>query len=135
VRRHPDNDPEKIGKIPQYDRENQSMVAPPAPGCYIHVEESSEGTRVHFPGSNISLDETNVILTGEKLGRIVEKGCRCLFLEFRNVSFLASSALGMLLRLHTQLKSAGGRLVLCNVVGHIHEIFVVTRLDQILTIQ
>jgi anti-anti-sigma factor len=111
------------------------MAWPAAIGWSFQVEENAEGARIHFPGPNFSLDETNVILAGKELGKNVEAGCRCLILDFRNVSYLTSSALGMLLRLHTQLKAPGGRLELFNLAPHIEEIFALTRLNQILSIR
>lgn len=56
-------------------------------------------------------------------------------LDFSEVSHLSSSALGMLTTLHQATAAADGKLVLCSIQPAIAEIFKITRLDEVLTIE
>jgi anti-sigma B factor antagonist len=64
-----------------------------------------------------------------------EEGCRKLLLNFGNVEFLSSAALGKLITLNKKLLAAKGRLILCNIDPQIHEVFEITKLDKFFNIQ
>ena len=55
-------------------------------------------------------------------------------LDFVNVGHMSSSALGMLITLHKRVHQRGGQLRLCNIRPSIYEVFVITRLNEILQI-
>jgi anti-sigma B factor antagonist len=78
------------------------------------------------------LDELNTqALAEEFLGLADRLGRHTLLLDFREVEFVASSSLGLLLRLRQRLSAGGGRLRLCGVRPPISEVFSVTRLDAV----
>jgi anti-anti-sigma factor len=62
-----------------------------------------------------------------------EAGPRELQLDFSDLTFLTSKALGLLITLLVNTSASGGRLVLCNVNPEIREVFEITRLDRKLT--
>ncbi len=55
--------------------------------------------------------------------------------NFRKVDFLSGEVLGRLVRLHKELQSTSGRLVLCRISPAIMEVFKLTRLDKILNVE
>ena len=57
-----------------------------------------------------------------------------LIVDFRNVQFLSSAVLGLLIRVSKRIYEQEGQLRLCNINSKIHEIFKVTRLTKIFDI-
>jgi anti-anti-sigma factor len=60
---------------------------------------------------------------------------RHLFLDFSNVERINSSELATLIRLHKNMKTAGGRLTLVNVNPHIGQVLERTRLNKLLEVR
>ncbi len=101
----------------------------------LEVEQIGDVTVVNFIDRKI-LDEQNIQIIGEQLFSLVdEEGCRKLLLNFGNVEFLSSAALGKLITLNKKLQAAKGRLILCNIDPQIHEVFEITKLDKFFNIQ
>lgn len=100
----------------------------------IIIEDIGDIAVVQFVDKKI-LDEQNIQMIGDDLFRLVDElGRRKILLNFANVEFMSSAALGKLIRLHQRLQQAGGKLVLCGISASILEIFVITKLDKMLTI-
>lgn len=98
------------------------------------IEDIGDIAVVQFVDKKI-LDEQNIQMIGDDLFRLVDElGRRKILLNFANVEFMSSAALGKLIRLHQRLQQAGGKLVLCGISNSILEIFVITKLDKMLTI-
>lgn len=57
-----------------------------------------------------------------------------LVLDFSNVEFLSSSALGLLIRVSKKIYESNGQLRLCGIADSIMQIFKITRLDKIFQI-
>ena len=66
---------------------------------------------------------------------LVREGLRKLLLNFGNVEYLSSAALGKLITLNKKLQAVGGRLILCNIDPQIYEVFEITKLDKFFNIQ
>jgi anti-sigma B factor antagonist len=100
----------------------------------LEVEDIGDVTVVNFVDKRI-LDEQNIQIIGEQLfGLVDEVGRRKLLLNFNNVEFLSSAALGKFITLHKKLQGAGGRLILCNIHPDIYEVFEITKLDKFFVI-
>jgi anti-sigma B factor antagonist len=100
----------------------------------INFEDVGDITVVQFTDRKI-LDEPNIQAIGDDLFKLVDElGRRKLLLNFSNVEFMSSAALGKLIRLHQRLQQVGGKLVLCAISKSIMEIFEITKLDKMLTI-
>jgi len=98
------------------------------------VDEVGDVTLVNFVDKKI-LDEQNIQMIGDDLFRLVDElGRKKVLLNFSNVEFMSSAALGKLIRLHQRLHSLGGKLILCGISKAILEIFEITKLDKMLTI-
>ena len=100
----------------------------------LEVEDVGGVTVATFTDRKI-LDEQNIQVMGDQLFRLVdEKGRKDLVLNFANVEFMSSAALGKLMTLRKKVQEAGGKLVLCNIDPRIYEVFTITKLDKLLTI-
>jgi anti-sigma B factor antagonist len=64
-----------------------------------------------------------------------EQRQRKILLDFSNVEYLSSAALGRFIILHKKVLAAGGRLVLYNIDPEIYEVFAVTKLNKLFDIR
>ena len=100
----------------------------------LEVEHIGDVTVVNFVDKKI-LDEQNIQVIGEQLFQLVDElGRRKVLLNFKNVEFLSSAALGKLITLNRKLQSAGGKLVLCEIIPQIYEVFEITKLNKLFNI-
>lgn len=100
----------------------------------LEVEDIGDITVVNFTDRKI-LDEQNIQLIGEQLFSLVdESGRKKILLNFGNVEYLSSAALGKLITLNKKLQSVGGRLILCNIDPQIYEVFEITKLNKLFNI-
>ena len=99
------------------------------------VEDIGDIAVVSFVDKKI-LDEQNIQMIGDDLFRLVDElGRKKVLLNFQNVEFMSSAALGKLITLHRKLQGAGGKLVLCKIAKDILDVFRITKLDKILDIK
>ena len=100
----------------------------------LEVEDIGDVTVVNFVDKKI-LDEQNIQVIGEQLFSLVDElGRRKVLLNFKNVEFLSSAALGKLITMNRKLQSAGGKLVLCEIDPQIYEVFEITKLNKLFNI-
>jgi len=101
----------------------------------LEVEDIGDVTVVNFTDRKI-LDEQNIQMIGEQLFSLVdEAGCKKILLNFGNVEYLSSAALGKLITLNKKLQTAGGKLILCNIDPQIYEVFEITKLNKLFNIK
>jgi len=101
----------------------------------MEVKDIGDVTVVNFTDKKI-LDEQNIQLIGEQLFRLVDElGRRKLLLNFGNVEYLSSAALGKFITLNKKVNAAGGRLILCNIDPQIYEVFELTKLNKLFNIK
>ena len=101
----------------------------------LEAEEIGDVTVVSFMDRKI-LDEQNIQIIGEQLFSLVDEvGRRKLLLNFGNVEYLSSAALGKFITLNKKVNAAGGRLILCNIDPQIYEVFEITKLNKLFNIQ
>ena len=101
----------------------------------LEVEDIGDVTVINFVDRKI-LDEQNIQVIGEQLFSLVDQdGRRKLLLNFGNVEYLSSAALGKLITLNKKLQAVNGRLVLCNIDPQIYEVFEITKLNKLFNIQ
>lgn len=99
------------------------------------VEDLGDITLISFTDKKI-LDEQNIQLIGEQLFSLVDElGRRKLLLNFSNVEYLSSAALGKFITLNKKVKAVEGKLILCAIDPQIYEVFEITRLDKLFNIQ
>lgn len=100
----------------------------------LEVEELGDIAVVNFIDKKI-LDEQNIQSIGEQLFALVDNDKKKkIVLDFSNVDYLSSAALGKIIALNNKVKKEGGKLVLCQIKEDIKEVFTITRLDKLIKI-
>ena len=93
-------------------------------------------TVVHFTGYKASLDEEALDRIHDPLLAIADEPNESdLLLDFGNVEYLTSTALGTLVGLHKRLLARGRRMAVGNLSPQVHEVFAVTGLDKFLNLR
>jgi anti-sigma B factor antagonist len=101
----------------------------------LDIEEAGDVTIARFVDKKI-LDENNIQVIGNQLyGLVEEDGRRKIVLDFTNVEYLSSAALGKLITLNNKVKSAKGKLRLCGIRPDIYEVFAITKLNTVFDIR
>jgi len=100
----------------------------------LDIEEANDVTIARFTDKKI-LDESNIQIIGNQLFNLVDEDHRQkIVLDFTNVEYLSSAALGKLITMDKKVKAAGGKLRLCSIRSDIKEVFKITRLDKLFQI-
>jgi anti-anti-sigma factor len=101
----------------------------------LSVSEVSDVAVVRFVDHKI-LDESVIQELGQELFQLVEADNRKrLLLNFQQVEFLSSAALGKLITLDKKVKAHGGKMKLTNIRPEIYEVFAITKLNKLFDIR
>ena len=101
----------------------------------IDVSKVGDVTVVRFVDKKI-LDEAGIQELGAELFFLIEHdNRRSILLNFENVNFLSSAALGKLITLDRKVKAAQGRLKMSNIRPEILEVFQITKLNKVFDIR
>ena len=101
----------------------------------IKVNQSGQVTVVTFNDSKI-IDEVEIQEFGQELYDLVEReGRKKIILNFGNVEFLSSAALGKLIGFDKRVKQQGAHLMLSNIRPEIYEVFAITKLTKLFNIK
>jgi anti-sigma B factor antagonist len=112
-----------------------SAPTPPSGKKRLTIEHVGDVVVVGFVDRRI-LDEQNIQIIADQLFSLVEDQNRHkLILNFSNVEYMSSAALGKLITLHKKMTAAKGKMVLCGIIPQIFEVFAITKLDKIFNIQ
>lgn len=78
------------------------------------------------------VDQEAIAQISQQLASLLQErpGLRVL-INFDGVQQLSSSALGFLVSFAKKLEATGGELKLCNILDHIYQAFVITRLHRV----
>ena len=101
----------------------------------LEVEKMADVTIVCLNDRKILVEEHIQALAQQLLDLLREMGEKKLLLNFRNVEYMSSAVLGMLVTLNKKVQAAGGKLVLCNIDPQIREVFEITKLDKLFVIR
>lgn len=105
-----------------------------APRRHLRLETIDGVTVVSFVDTKIVTEE-NIAEVGDQLYALVEDdGLSKLLLNFGNVQYLSSAALGKLINLKKKVGAVKGKLKLCCIHPDLLEVFRITRLDQVFEI-
>ncbi|MHC4666580.1 MAG: STAS domain-containing protein [Planctomycetota bacterium] len=100
----------------------------------VNVEYLGSATVITLADEKI-LEAEDIRVLQESITAVIEQAEQInLILDFRNVRFLSSAVLGLLIRISKRTYESGGQLRLCNINPKIHEIFKITRLTKIFDI-
>jgi anti-sigma B factor antagonist len=101
----------------------------------LDIEEIGNVSIAKFVDRKI-LDESNIQVIGNQMfGLVDEDGRKKIVLDFTNVEYLSSAALGKLITMDKKVKAAKGKLRLCCIRPEIYEVFEITRLNKIFDIR
>jgi anti-sigma B factor antagonist len=101
---------------------------------HLSTETIDGVTVVSFVDTKIVTEE-NIQEVGDQLYQLVDvEGKKQLLLNFGNVQYLSSAALGKLINLKKKVGAAKGKLKLCCFHPDLLEVFRITRLDQVFEI-
>lgn len=84
-------------------------------------------------GSLVGGDETDELR--ETVNDLLKKENKKLIIDLGKVTYMNSTAIGVLVSAHTSYTNRGGKVVLCNVNKSINNIFIVTKLSMIFQIE
>jgi anti-sigma B factor antagonist len=98
----------------------------------IKLEKQIGGTIMHLSGKFIGGEETDELKS--LLSELAEKGENKLIINLADVTYLNSTALGVLIASHANFTKREGKIVLCNVSKSIENIFVITKLSLVFNI-
>ena len=97
------------------------------------VEERNNDVLVLLPVDR--LDSTNVRAFESIVMDHISKGEQRMIVDFSRLNFISSSGLRVLLIAAKKLSATQGKLVLCDMQEHIHEVFMISGFDQLIPIQ
>ena len=101
----------------------------------LDIEDIGDVTVARFVDKKI-LDESNIQLIGNQLfGLVDDDGRKKIVLDFANVEYLSSAALGKLITMNKKVADSGGKLRLCSIRPDIYEVFAITRLNKVFDIR
>jgi anti-anti-sigma factor len=101
----------------------------------IKVADSGQVAVVTFNDSKI-IDEQEIQEFGQELYDLVEReGRKKIVLNFGNVEFLSSAALGKLIGFDKRVKQNHAELMLSNIRPEIYEVFAITKLTKLFDIK
>jgi anti-sigma B factor antagonist len=97
----------------------------------LKVQQDEGVTTVGFRDASI-LDVLTIQKIGNELYNIVETdGAKKVLLDFGDVRFLSSQALGVLLTLRRKADKAGAKVVLARIRPELARVFKITNLDRL----
>lgn len=101
----------------------------------IEVSDSANISVVRFQDQKI-IDPEAIQELGQELFDLVERDDRKkIILNFGNVEFLSSAALGKLITFEKKAKRNDTQLILSNISPEIFQVFAITNLDKLFTIK
>ena len=98
----------------------------------VKVEKQIGGTIIHLSGKFIGGEETDLLKN--TLNDIAEKNEKKLIINLADVTYLNSTALGILIASHANFAKREGEIILCNISKSIENIFIITKLTLVFEI-
>jgi anti-sigma B factor antagonist len=98
----------------------------------IKVEEQVGGAVMHLKGEFIGGTETEELK--QSLHQIAESNKNFLIIDLEKVTYLNSTALGVLISAHAHFVKLNGKVILCNISKTLKNIFVITKLTLVFPI-
>jgi anti-anti-sigma factor len=96
---------------------------------HITVEEQELVTIIRMKGQFIGGDETDALR--EEFKKFAATDKQFVAADLANVTYLNSTALGVLISAHSNISKRGGKVALCGINKSIENIFVITKLTLV----
>ena len=101
----------------------------------LNIRKQNDVAIVGFATSRI-LDQSNVQQLGDEFDALVDKyKLGKIVVNFNGVTYMSSAVMGKLVSLLKKVKTAKGKLTLCNIEDSIFEIFEIMRFDKMFQIR
>ncbi len=102
----------------------------------LTIQQIGQFTVVEFRTASL-MDQLQLETIGQRLTKLVdEEDQRMVILDFEQVQYLSSQAIGIIISLNKKLSGLKkSKLVLCGVNPKLMELLKITRLDRILTVK
>ena len=102
-----------------------------SPPSRLRVRSVEDVTAVRFQDSSI-LDTELIHGIAQELDQLIEaENSKKLLLDFTEVTFFSSSALGILVTLSKKMAQREGELVICALAAELVKVFKITNLDKL----
>jgi anti-sigma B factor antagonist len=98
----------------------------------IKIEEHHGCEVIHLKGQFVGGEETDKLR--DTLKEFTEHQKNALIINLEKVTYLNSTALGVLISAHTNFVKRGAKIGLCNISKSIENIFVITKLTLVFNI-
>jgi anti-sigma B factor antagonist len=101
----------------------------------FHINNKIAGCAIvaYSPDSK-KLTVLNVDKVKAKLNDLVDQGYQTLILDFKDINFIDSSGLGILIAIYNHANNRDCRFIICNLSNEVVHLLKLTRLDQVLEI-
>ena len=103
-------------------------------GEKIFVEHRGETTVITFMNEKI-IDQAYIQELQESIMVVIEQSREKLILDFCNVTFMSSAALGFLIKIHKRVCERHGKLELYHIDPKIYEVFKIMKLTKLFKIR
>jgi anti-anti-sigma factor len=97
----------------------------------LDIQTFKDATVINFGASTILDTQLIERMAKELYKQVDDFNRRKLILDFAEVKFLSSSALGMLLNLRKKATAVKGQVVICGMRADLQKVFKITRLDKL----
>jgi len=98
----------------------------------IKLTEQIGGGVLHLKGQFVGGEETDQLR--DVLKEVSERSQNHLIIDLKDVTYLNSTALGVLISSHASFTKKNGKIILCNVSKSLENIFVITKLTLVFNI-
>lgn len=102
-------------------------------GKYMKILENKKGKNIILDISE-RLDCVSSPSLEKRLNELIESGERSLLVNFSNLEYISSAGLKVLLETSRELKSKGGKLLICCLSGMVKKVFEISGFNAILSI-
>ena len=120
-----------MSTLPRYLHPEPEGGGPPPAAPTIQVRSEGLVAVVSFLGKKIVADEDIRAMESGLDGLVEAHGYRQLVLDFAQVQYLSSSALGRLMVVNQKLRARGGTMKLCGLPVNLQDLFKSTRLVSV----
>ena len=97
----------------------------------IKTRETNGVSILDFTGN---LDTNNSLAAESEVNRLIEAGSNKILFNFKELNFIASSGLRILLATAKKLKTSGGKMMVCNLNATVQEVFDISGFASILSL-
>ena len=96
------------------------------------IEENQGGINIYK--LNGRLDSNTSQGLEEKIFQAIDDGSKSIIIDFKNIDYISSAGLSVLLKATKALKREDGKIMLCDMQNYVKEVFEITGIDSFLPI-